>query len=227
MLLMRIATRHSSDAMRLHSRRPLWFNLRHRSRPFPATFHPMTGAKKLVMGASGFLGSHVTRQLVERGDDVRVILRRTSSTKAIEDLDVEYHYGDIFDDAAVRAAMAGCDDVFYCVVDTRAWLRDPTPLFRTNVEGLRHVLDAAVDADLRRFVFTSTIGTIGIPAERRPATEEDELNWADKAGAYVRSRVEAENLVMWELGWQPTPVHDSIRRAARFFRDNRPARKNR
>jgi nucleoside-diphosphate-sugar epimerase len=106
----------------------------------------MAGAKKLVIGASGFLGSHVTRQLVDRGDDVRVLIRRTSSTKPIEDLDVEYHYGDIFDDAALRAAMAGCDDVFYCVVDTRAWLRDPAPLFRTNVEGLRHVLDAAMDA---------------------------------------------------------------------------------
>jgi nucleoside-diphosphate-sugar epimerase len=57
--------------------------------------------------------------------------------------------------------MCDCGDVFYCVVDTRAWLRDPAPLFRTNVEGLRHVLDAAVDADLRRFAFTSTIG---IPA---------------------------------------------------------------
>jgi dihydroflavonol-4-reductase len=156
----------------------------------------MRGAKKLVVGASGFLGSHVTRQLVDGGDDVRVLIRRTSSTKAIEDLDVEYHYGDIFDDVALRAAMAGCDDVFYCVVDTRAWLRDPAPLFRTNVEGLRHVLDAAADAALRRFVFTSTIGTIGIPAERRPATEDDEFNWADKGGAYVRSRVEAENLVM-------------------------------
>jgi nucleoside-diphosphate-sugar epimerase len=120
----------------------------------------MAGAKKLVIGASGFLGSHVTRQLVDRGDDVRVLIRRTSSTKAIEDLD--NHYGDIFDDAAVRTAMAGCDDVFYCVVDTRAWLRDPAPLYRTNVDGLRHVLDAAVDADLRRFVFTSTNGTIGI-----------------------------------------------------------------
>ena len=62
--------------------------------------------------------------------------------------------------------MCGCGDVFYCVVDRRAWLRDPAPLFRTNVEGLRHVLDAAVDADLRRFAFTSTIGTIGIPAGR-------------------------------------------------------------
>jgi dihydroflavonol-4-reductase len=193
----------------------------------------MAGAKKLVIGASGFLGSHVTRQLVDRGDDVRVLIRRTSSTKPIEDLDVEYHYGDIFDDAALRAAMAGCDDVFYCVVDTRAWLRDPAPLFRTNVEGLRHVLDAAMDADLRRFVFTSTIGTIGMPADRRPATEEDEFNWADKAGAYVRSRVEAENLVMryardrglpavalcvsntyGPRDWQPTPHGKQLSLAA-------------
>ena len=156
----------------------------------------MAGAKKLVIGASGFLGSACHPAVGRPRRRRRVLVRRTSSTKAIEDLNVEYHYGDIFDDAALRAAMADCDDVFYCVVDTRAWLRDPAPLFRTNVEGLRHVLDAAVDADLRRFVFTSTIGTIGIPAERRPATEEDEFNWADKGGAYIRSRVEAEDLVM-------------------------------
>ena len=72
----------------------------------------MTGAKKLVIGASGFVGSHVTRQLADRGDDVRVLIRRTSSTKAIDELDVEYHYRDIFDDTALRAARAGCDDVF-------------------------------------------------------------------------------------------------------------------
>jgi dihydroflavonol-4-reductase len=109
--------------------------------------------KKLVIGASGFVGSHVVRQLVERGDDVRVLLRRTSSTQGIDDLHVERQYGDIVDDAALRAAMAGCDDVFYCVVDARAWLRDPAPLFATNVDGLRHVLDAAVGADVRRFLF--------------------------------------------------------------------------
>lgn len=192
----------------------------------------MTGAKKLVVGASGFLGSHVARQLVDRGDDVRVMIRRTSSTKALEDLDIEYHYGDIFDDEALRAAMAGCDDVFYCVVDTRAWLRDASPLFRTNVDGLRHVLDAAVDADLRRFVFTSTIGTIGIPDAGRLATEDDWMNWADKGGGYIQSRVQAENLVLRyaaECGlpavalcvantygprdWQPTP-HGALLAAA-------------
>jgi dihydroflavonol-4-reductase len=156
----------------------------------------VAGSTKLVIGASGFLGSHVTRRLVERGDRVRVLIRRTSSTEAIEDLNVERHYGDVFDDKALRAAMADCEDVFYCVVDTRAWLRDSAPLFRTNVEGLRHVLDAALDADLRRFVSTSSIVTMALSEDGLPVTEDDSFNWSDTCGGYIRSRVEAENMVL-------------------------------
>lgn len=155
-------------------------------------------AKKLVLGASGFLGSHVTRQLVAQGDDVRVMLRKTSSTKGIDDLNVERCYGDLFDNDALRAAMADCDTIYYCVVDARMWLRDPAPLFRTNVDGLRNVLDIATEpqiaAALRRFVFTSTIGTMAINATR-PVTEADPHNW-DEGGAYIESRVAAENLVL-------------------------------
>jgi dihydroflavonol-4-reductase len=148
------------------------------------------------MGASGFLGSHVTRQLVERGDDVRVWIRRTSSTRAFEDLPVERHYGDLTDDAAMRAAMTGVDTVHYCVVDTRAWLRDPAPLFATNVDGLRHALDAAVEAKVRRFVFCSTVGTIGLPTDGGPANEDDPHTWAHLGGPYIQARVAAEELVL-------------------------------
>ena len=119
------------------------------------------------MGASGFVGSHVTRKLVERGDDVRVYLRKSSSTVAIDDLDVERCYGDLGDEEALRAAMSDRDVVYYCVVDTRFYLRDPAPLFETNVESLRRVLDIAADADLLRFVFCSTIGTVAIAEDRR------------------------------------------------------------
>jgi dihydroflavonol-4-reductase len=154
----------------------------------------MTTKTKLVIGASGFLGSHVTRQLVADGHDVRVMVRRTSSTRGIDDLDVQRCFGDVFDDDALSAAMSDCDDVYHCVVDARMWLRDPAPLYRTNVEGLRHVLDAAVAADLHRLVFTSTAGTLAIN-DHRPVTEDDPHNWTE-GGAYIDARITAENLVM-------------------------------
>ncbi|MCF6386995.1 NAD-dependent epimerase/dehydratase family protein [Mycobacterium sp. MBM] len=188
----------------------------------------------LVMGASGFLGSHVTRKLVERGDRVRVLLRTTSATRGLDDLDVDRHYGDIFDAAAVRSAMQDCAAVFYCVVDTRAWLRDPAPLFSTNVDGLRCVLDIAVASGLQKFVFTSTIGAVALGEADRPATEDDPFNWSGVGGPYVESRRQAEALVLEyarERGlpavamcvsntygprdWQPTPHGAMIAAVAR------------
>ena len=68
--------------------------------------------RKLVIGASGFLGSHVTRTLVERGEQVRAMVRSSSSLRALEDLDVEYVVGDISDTESIRTAMSGCDTVF-------------------------------------------------------------------------------------------------------------------
>jgi dihydroflavonol-4-reductase len=90
--------------------------------------------------------------------------------------------------------MTGCDVVYYCVVDARMWLRDPAPLFRTNVEGLRHVLDAALDANLKKFVYTSTTGSLAM-SDTRPVTEDDPHNW-DQGGAYIEARVAGENLLL-------------------------------
>lgn len=159
----------------------------------------MSTRPKLVIGANGFLGSHVTRLLVAQGAaagyEVRAMVRPKANTRAIDDLDVTRFHGDVFDTATLREAMDGVDDVYYCVVDTRAWLRDSAPLFRTNVEGLRNVLDVAVnEPDLRRFVFTSTYATVG-RRHGHVATEDDVI---DPRGLtpYVQSRVAAENLVM-------------------------------
>jgi dihydroflavonol-4-reductase len=148
------------------------------------------------MGASGFVGSHVVRKLAERGDDVRVYLRKSSCTVAIDDLDVERCYGDLSDENALRAAMSDCDDVYYCIVDTRFYLRDPASLFETNVESLRRVLDVATDADLHRFVFCSTIGTIALGDGRTPVTEDMPFDWHGKGGPYIESRRQAEDMVL-------------------------------
>jgi dihydroflavonol-4-reductase len=147
-----------------------------------------------VVGANGFLGSHVTRKLVAAGHDVRVMVRSGANTAGIDDLDVTRFVGDIFDLDTVRTAMEGCDVVYYCVVDTRAWLRDPAPLFRTNVEGLRGVLEIAATMPLHKFVFTSSYSTVG-RQRGKVATEDDQI---DRRGltAYVRSRLQAEDLVL-------------------------------
>jgi dihydroflavonol-4-reductase len=152
----------------------------------------------LVIGANGFLGSHVTRRLVADGQDVRVMVRAGASTVGIDDLKVTRFVGDIWNDDVLREAMSGCDVVHYCVVDTRGWLRDPTPLFHTNVEGTRNVLEVAVEpaiaAGLKRFVFTSSYVTVG-RKRGRVATEADGI--VDRGlTPYVRSRVQAENLVL-------------------------------
>ncbi len=159
----------------------------------------MSAKPKLVIGANGFLGSHVTRRLVAKGAaekyEVRAMVRPTANTRAIDDLEITRFHGDVFDTATLREAMDGVDDVYYCVVDTRAWLRDPSPLFRTNVEGLRNVLDVAVAAPgLRRFIFTSTYATVG-RRHGHVATEEDVIG-SRGLTPYVQSRVQAEDLVM-------------------------------
>jgi len=150
---------------------------------------------KLVIGANGFLGSHVTRQLVAGGAEVRAMVREGANTLSIDDLELTRFHGDVFDTATVREAMDGVDDVYYCVVDARAWLRDSSPLFRTNVEGLRNVLDVAVkEPGLRRFIFTSTYATVG-RRHGHVATEDDVIA-SRGLTPYVQSRVQAENLVM-------------------------------
>ncbi len=158
----------------------------------------------LVIGANGYLGSHVTRQLVNDGTDVRVMVRDGANTIGIDDLKVTRFVGDIWDNDVLRDAMAGCDVVYYCVVDTRGWLKDPAPLFHTNVDGTRNVLEVAKDAGLRRFIFTSSYVTVG-RKRGRVATEDDAI--VDRGGKspinrlrgltpYVQSRVQAEELVL-------------------------------
>ena len=152
---------------------------------------------KLVIGANGFLGSHVTRLLVGDGHDVRAMVRAGANTMGIDDLAVERFHGDIFDDDTLRAAMSGVEDVYYCVVDARGWLRDPAPLFRTNVEGTRNVVkiacESGIAAGLRRFVYTSSYVTVG--RRRGYVATEDDLVSERGLNPYVRSRVQAENLV--------------------------------
>lgn len=147
------------------------------------------------MGASGFLGSHVVKALAEEGRDLRIFTRATSDISAIEHLQFERAIGDLSDVASLRKAIEGCSTIYYCIVDTRAWLKDPAPLRVTNVEGLRKVLDIAMELEVESFIYTSTMMTIGLNPSGI-ASEKDEFNWPELASDYVKVRVEAENLFL-------------------------------
>src|SRR4051794_27262052 len=101
----------------------------------------------LVTGATGFLGSHVARQLAERGDEVRVLVRKTSVLDRLDGLPVEIHYGDVTDRESVFAAAKGVDGVIHCAATVELGAKDPTPMFDINVGGTLNVLEAAADND--------------------------------------------------------------------------------
>lgn len=155
----------------------------------------MSSGTSLVIGASGFLGSQVTRLLAADGRPVRILVRESSDTQATDDLDIERLRGSCFDPAVLRRALEGVETVYYCVLDPRSWLRDTRPLWDTNVHRLPAVLDVAAEFPLKKFIYTSSLVTIGLNPQG-PASEADEFNWADQAPEYVLTRVEGERVAL-------------------------------
>ncbi len=117
----------------------------------------------LVTGASGFVGSHVARQLVAGGHAVRVLARPGSNLGALEGSPIERVEGDLRDASSLARAMQGVRRVFHVAADYRLWARDPQEIYRSNVEGTRSLLSAARDAGVERIVYTSTVATIAVP----------------------------------------------------------------
>ena len=146
----------------------------------------------LVTGASGFLGWHVARVLLERGFHVRALVRPGSRVQGI---DVECVTGDLLDEVSLQRAVGGCGLVFHVAADYRLWAKDPTELYRSNVDGTRNVLEAARQAGVERTVYTSTVGCIGVPAGGI-GDEKQPVKLADMAGDYKRSKFLAERVAL-------------------------------
>ena len=146
----------------------------------------------LVTGASGFLGWHVARMLLERGHHVRALVRPGSR---VDGLDVETATGDLRDPASLERAISGCSLVFHVAADYRLWAKDPSELYRSNVDGTRNLLHAAKNAGVERVVYTSTVGCIGIP-HGGIGDEDTTVTFEDMAGDYKRSKFLAEQVAL-------------------------------
>ena len=177
----------------------------------------------LVTGAAGFLGSHVARQLVARGDDVRVLLRASSTNRAIADLSLEYVTGDLRDPASLHRAMKGVKRVFHVAADYRLWARRSREIYDSNVGGTKNLLAAAKRAGVEQLIYTSTVATIAVDRPKLP-NEFTDAKLDEMVGHYKRSKWMAEREVLnaaksglpvivampttpvgpWD--WKPTPT---------------------
>jgi len=177
----------------------------------------------LVTGASGFLGSHVARQLVARREDVRVMLRPSSTNWAVSDLSLEYVTGDLRDPASVARATQGAKRVFHVAADYRLWAKRKQDIYDSNVGGTKNLLDAAMRAGVEQFIYTSTVATIAVDRPQHP-NEFTDTRLEEMVGHYKRSKWMAEQEVLkaakaglpvivvmpttpvgpWD--WKPTPT---------------------
>jgi dihydroflavonol-4-reductase len=177
----------------------------------------------LVTGAAGFLGSHVTRQLVARGDEVRVLMRASSTNRAIADLSLEYVTGDLRDPASLDRAMKGVKRVFHVAADYRLWAKRSQDIYDSNVGGTKNLLDAARRSGVEQLIYTSTVATIAVDRPQHP-NEFTDAKLEEMVGHYKRSKwlAEKEALAAAKNGlpvivampttpvgpwdWKPTPT---------------------
>lgn len=150
--------------------------------------------KALVTGATGFVGASVARALLNAGWQVRVLVRDSSDRSNLQQLNVEEAEGDLGNPDSLAAAVAGCAGLFHVAADYRLGARRPQQLYRTNVEGTRNMLTAARHAGIERVVYTSSVATIGIPADGSPGDERTPASLSDMIGHYKRSKFLAEEV---------------------------------
>src|SRR5207247_5378134 len=139
------------------------------------------------------------------GQSVRVLARTAGDRRALEGCDVEVVDGDLLDRASIRAAVRGAKRVYHVAADYRLWTPDPRVLYRANVDGTRHVLEAAAEAGAERIVYTSTVGAVGIPEDGTPGDETTPTSLHDMVGAYKASKFLAERVAQ-ELAARGAPV---------------------
>jgi dihydroflavonol-4-reductase len=150
--------------------------------------------RALVTGATGFVGAAIARALINAGWQVRVLARVGSDRGNLQGLAVEVAEGDLGDVTSLEGALADCQGLFHAAADYRLGARDPSQLYRTNVDGTRNILAAARRAGVERTVYTSSVATIGIP-DGRPGDEQTPVALANMIGHYKRSKYLAEEAV--------------------------------
>ena len=151
-----------------------------------------TSAPTLVTGGAGFIGSHLVRLLVERGECVRVLDRPGAKNDHLPLDRIEFVPADIRDRDAVRSAVRGCRFVYHLAANPQLWTRRRGHFHQVNYLGTVNVLTAALEAGAERILHTSTESILTRVGQTSPIAEDQDVPSSDVIGPYCRSKFRAE-----------------------------------
>jgi dihydroflavonol-4-reductase len=159
----------------------------------------------LLTGATGFLGSALARELLKDGRTLKLLVRKNTDTRNIDDLDCEVKYGDLRDPESLKKALVGCTTLYHTAAYYSLWTRDKKLIYDINVQGTRNILESALEAGIEKVVYTSTVGCIGLSESGSPANEDQPMNPAFLCNDYKLSKYQAEQVAL-ELFGRGLPV---------------------
>lgn len=152
--------------------------------------------RALVTGSTGCVGANLCEALIAEQIDVTGLRRSTSPDDATTDLDLNFVTGDIMQPDSLRPAMDGVDWVFHVAAISDYWHTDPDLIYRVNVEGTRNVMQAALEAGVKRFVLTSSVAALGFPPDNATVLDESaRFNIAPEDFPYGYSKQLAEDMM--------------------------------
>jgi nucleoside-diphosphate-sugar epimerase len=147
------------------------------------------GTPVLVTGATGFTGVNLTRKLVEAGLKVSAVARKSSDLSPLQDLDIKWFRGDVFDEPVMKEAVAGQQYIFHVAAAFRDPKSSDKDYWDVHVRSTQIIAEESLKyPDFKRYVHVSTVGVHG-HISHPPATEEYPFNPGD---AYQRTKMEAE-----------------------------------
>ncbi len=157
--------------------------------------------KVFVTGGTGFIGGAVVRQLRARGDDVVCLVRNPEKGRAVAELGCEIAAGDLADEAAIRAAMAGCDAVIHAAAMYEVGIpaAQRPAMKEANVGGTERVLGAALEAKVPKVVYVSTVGVFG-NTHGKVVDESYRHPGQDYTSCYEQTKLEAHQVAERLIG---------------------------
>jgi len=152
-------------------------------------------ANVLITGSTGFIGNHVTRLCLEKGDRVRVMVMPGEDRSPLAGMDVEFVEGNLLDAESLARAVQGVDQLYHLAALFAIWTKDPDLHYKVNVDGARAMMQAAMAAGVEKIVFTSSIAAIGIVGDGGWATEDTAFNSWPWASDYILSKFISHQMV--------------------------------